>query len=263
MIVDKRSKGNNRLGEIRLNNQGCLMKIVEYNNCKDIIVEFQDEHKGIVHTVYQAFYNGRVKNPYFNSVFGVARIGSKYPSRKNNVKLKEYILWHAIIERCFNHKTKEKYPKYKDITCCNEWLLYENFYEWLHAQENFDRWLSGYRWCIDKDILIKGNKVYSPETCCLVPDFVNILFIKADKMRGDLPIGVMKDRNKYRACCNDRFTGKVEYLGVYETVEEAFYTYKKYKENLIKKIAQEEFSKGNITKQCYDSMMNYEVDIDD
>jgi hypothetical protein len=54
-----------------------------------------------------------------------------------------------------------------------------------------------------------------------------------------------------------------EYIGTYPTPEKAFYAYKQYKEKLIKQVAQIEFDNGNITKECYEAMMNYEVEITD
>ena len=134
----------------------------------------------------------------------------------------------------------------------------------MHNQDNFDKWLNGNRWTIDKDILIKGNKIYSPNTCCLVPENVNTLFTKCNAIRGNLPIGVRKCGNKFQAICMNHFTNKQRYIGSYSTPTEAFYSgYKPYKENLIKQVAKEEYSKGNITKMCYDAMMNYEVEITD
>lgn len=38
---------------------------------------------------------------------------------------------------------------------------------------------------------------------------------------------------------------------------------KKHKEEIIKRVAEDEYSKGRITKICYDAMMNYEVEITD
>ena len=75
-----------RLGEERLNNQGCPMKIVIYNKNDDIIVQFLDKYKGEVHTAYNNFIRGNVKNPYYPSVFNVGMIGVKYPSRVNGEK---------------------------------------------------------------------------------------------------------------------------------------------------------------------------------
>ena len=168
-----------------------------------------------------------------------------------------------MLQRCYDNIYRRTRPTYQDVTCCNEWLLYENFYEWLHLQENFGKWLNGEKWELDKDILVKGNKIYSPETCCLVPHNVNCLFLKSDASRGNLPIGVHKNRNAYECSCRDPLTDKDGYIGQSHTIEEAFQIYKNYKENLIKQIAQIEYDKKNITKECYDAMMRYEVEITD
>ena len=252
-----------RLGEERLNKQSCLMKIIEYIGNNNIVVEFQDEYKARVHTQYKNFQMGTTKNPYYPSVCGVGIIGNKYPSRIKGVVVKEYDIWTTMLQRCYSAKFKERNPTYKDVICCEEWLLYENFYEWLHNQSNFEKWLNGEKWCVDKDILIKGNKIYSPSNCCLVPHIVNGLFEKGEAIRGDLPIGVGKSKKKFQARCRNPFTKQVERLGNYPTAEEAFYIYKEYKENLIKRVAKEEYGKSNITKHCYDAMMNYVVEITD
>lgn len=252
-----------RLGEIKYNNQNCQMKIAEYNNSNNIIVEFQDEHKWKVHTDYRHFKNGNVKNPYNPSLYGAGIVGAKYPMYLNNKHTKEYKTWNHIIERCFSEEYHNRYPTYKNATCCNEWLLFENFYDWLHKQENFDKWYNGDKWHLDKDIFVKKNKVYSPNTCCLVPENINLLFTKRDRFRGNFPIGVTKNWDGFLARCCNPITNIRENIGTFSTPEKAFYAYKQYKENLIKQIAKIEYNAGNITKECYDAMMNYEVEITD
>ena len=259
----KQNKNKERLGQEQYNNENCLMKIVEYKNARDMIIEFQDKYKARVHTAYNNFLLGRVKNPYHPSIFNVGMIGEKYPISIGRKLIKEYKVWNSIIQRCFNEECKIKNSAYKGVTCCEEWLLYENFYEWLHSQENFDKWLVGDKWAIDKDILIKGNKIYSPETCCLVPMSVNNLFTKRDVYRGKLPIGVVEHGKGFRAQCNNPLTNKREFSITYYTVEKTFKIYKIRKEEIIKQVAQEEYAKGNITKRCYEAMMNYEVEITD
>ena len=256
------SKIEYRLGEENVNHQGCLMKIIKYNRVDDILVEFQDEYKGIVHTQYKSFVKGNVKNPYYPMMLGVGMLGSKYPSKINDITTKEYQAWKGMIYRCFDEKTKSRNLTYQDAVCCKEWLCFENFYEWLHSQENFEKWDND-KWTIDKDILVKGNKIYSPETCCLVPNNINALFINKNNYRGDLPIGVKRSHESFIARCSNPITGKREYLGSHSTPFYAFLAYKKYKENLIKQIAQIEFDKGNITEKCYNAMMNYKVEITD
>lgn len=252
-----------RLYEEKYNNQGCLMKIIDYNNAHDILIQFQDKYKAEVRTSYMNFKRGIASNPYYPQVCGVGMVGNKCPASKNHQNLKEYKCWYSMLERCFDEKVKGENFSYNNITCCEEWLLYENFYEWLHSQDNFDKWYNGKHWALDKDIIIKNNKIYSSETCCLVPQNINCLFTKRNAMRGNLPIGVSAHNKKFISTCNNPFTNKTEHLGVYQTIEEAFQTYKQYKESIIKQVAQIEYSKGNIIKQCYDAMMKYEVEITD
>lgn len=258
-----KNKDTNRLGEIRQMNCGDYAKIVEYNKYKDIVVEFQDNYKVRVHTTYYNFLRGQVKNPYCPTVYGVGIIGGKYKVSTNRIETKEYIAWYNMLKRCFDKNYKEKHQTYLNVDCCEEWLHFENFYEWLHNQDNFDRWLNNKGWNLDKDIIVKHNKIYYPDACCLVPNSINKLFTRSDAARGELPIGISKVGNMFQASCLNQLIGKKEYLGIYQTAEEAFMVYKKYKENLIKQIAKLEYSNGNIVKKCYNAMMQYTVSIDD
>ena len=256
------NKKESRLYSEKLNIQGCLMKIVAYESTKNIIVEFQDKYRTRVSSQWQYFEKGNIINPYHPSVFGVGIVGNKYERNRKGRHTKEYNTWIHMLERCYDKKYKQKESTYKDVTCCDEWLLYENFYEWLHSQENFDKWFKNSGWHLDKDILAKGNKIYSPEICCLVPPRVNCLFVKNNARRGNLPIGVSyhSSSGAYNASLNYNSKVKSTY---FKTKNEAFIYYKIEKEKIIKQIAQEEFDKGNITKECYEAMIRYEVEITD
>ncbi len=251
------------LNEEKLNNQGCLMKIVEYIDNRNIVVEFQDEYNARVKISYGNFKSGSIKNPYHPTVHGIGIIGTKYPRQENFKNTKEYEIWKSVLCRCYDDKTKNKQPAYNNVECCKEWLNFENFYEWIHTQPNFNKWKNGERWAIDKDILFKGNKIYSPKTCCLVPQNVNCLFLKREAERGKYPIGVRYRDGRFLAVCRNPFLDKAVELGYYSTPEKAFQAYKVYKEDIIKKMAQIEFDKRNITRQCYEAMMNYTVEITD
>lgn len=239
------------------------MRIIKYVDASNITIEFQDDHKEMVNTNYDNFSKGKVKNQYYPSVFNVGMIGVKYPSKENGKMTKEYTTWRNMLMRCFDKSYKTTHPAYKNVTCCNEWLLFENFYEWLHSQENFDKWYNGKRWCLDKDIIVKGNKIYSPETCCLVSMDVNLLFVKRQTDKSNLPVGVARNGKGYIARCDNPIIGKTERLGTYRTIEDAFNIYKNYKEKLIKEIAKIEYSKGNIIELCYKSMISYIIEIND
>ena len=263
-----------RTGETNVSNEGCVMKIVEYNNRLDIIIEFQDEHKYRVHTSYQAFKKGQCKNPFFASTYGYGYLGvDKNGSVPKISELKdgksvhtwEYNKWQKMLQRCFDNKLKEKEPTYKNVACCNRWLCFANFLEDLEILKQEYNWDDDIKLNLDKDILNKNNKIYSLENCVLVPDWINLLFTKCDAKRGDYPIGVCyrKQAKKYQAFCN--INGKLKSLGLYNTPEEAFNAYKQAKENEIKRIADECVSKGYITQdsRLYNAMINYQVEITD
>ena len=263
-----------RTGETNVSNEGCAMKIVEYNSTLDIVIEFQDEHKYRVHTQYSNFKNGQCKNPFFPSVFGHGYLGvdknsnvpkvSEFKDGKS-VATWEYLKWQSMLKRCFDNKYKEKKPTYKDITCCNRWLCFANFLEDFEILKQEYSWSKDEKLNLDKDILYKGNKIYSLENCVLVPDYINFLFLKNDAKRGEYPIGVCynKQCKKYQAFCN--INGKKIGLGYYNTIEQAFNAYKIAKKQEIKRIANECVSKGFMTKdsRLYKAMINYQVEIDD
>lgn len=241
-----------RIGVIVTNISGLQMKCIEYYNSSNVSVEFENGY--IVYNVqWNNFIRGKVKNKLMKA------------TTNNNKKLsKEYYTWLNMLDRCCNKKIKEQKPTYKDCICCDEWLSFDNFNKWLHSQENFHIWKNSKWSAIDKDILIKGNKIYSPNTCCLVPNNVNTLFVKHDSARGNFPIGVsINKQNKYVAQCSNPFVGKLVFIRICDTKEEAFLAYKEYKERLIKQIADIEYNNGAITKQCKDAMFNYIVEIND
>lgn len=263
-----------RTGEINVSNEGCVMRIVEYNNALDIVIEFQDEHKYRVHAQYHDFKKGKCKNPYFLSVYGFGYLGvDKNGDVPKISELKggkyattwEYIKWMNMLKRCFDDKYKEKYPTYKEATCCDRWLCFSYFLEDLEILKQEYNWSEDIKLNLDKDILHKGNKIYSLENCILVPNYINTLFTKCDTSRGNCPIGVSyhKRAKKYEAQCS--INGETKGLGLYNTPEEAFYVYKQAKEEGIKRIAEDCVLKGYITKdsRLYKAMMGYQIKIDD
>lgn len=254
-----------RLGLEKLNKQGSLMKIIEYKNATNITVKFLDEYGLILkNKKWQEFNNGSIINPYFKSVYGVGFLGSKYPAKVNNQHTLEYKMWHSMFVRCYSNLSNKIRPTYNDAFVNIKWHNFENFYEWVHTQSNFEKFSCQDVCELDKDILIKHNKEYSPEKCFLIPHSVNVLFTRREKCRGKYPIGVhLREGGKYVAQCNNPKLGKQEYLGSYTSPEKAFYIYKNYKEKIIKKVAYEEYLNGRITKECFDAMNNYIVEITD
>ena len=163
----------------------------------------------------------------------------------------------VCFSRCYNERNLKRKPAYRGCSVSENFKNYTYFYEWCNNQLGFGK--EG--WNLDKDLLIKGNKVYSEDTCVFVPMEINNVIVKADSLRGDLPIGVVfdKSRNKFQA--RMWANNKPKFLGRYETPEEAFQVYKINKEKHIKKIAED--WKGMIDYRAYEALINYEVDIND
>ena len=182
---------------------------------------------------------------------------------KNGKFTRVYTTWHNMMVRCYDKKFHEKRSTYKNCKVSDEWLNFQNFAKWFN--DNYYE-VEGEKMCLDKDILIKHNKVYSPETCVFVPQAINLLFVKCDRNRGKSVIGTHYDKNgKYQVNCHLINPGtsksKGEYLGIYETQEKAFEIYKYYKEKNIKEVA--DYFKEQIPQKLYDALYNYEVEIDD
>lgn len=253
----KPSKSNieQRLGEKAVNKCGEIMTIVKYNKAIDIWVEFEGGHR--VHTQYSNFKSGYVKNPYNKSVYGIGYIGEgDYKVSSNEILTPHYDVWSSMIQRCYNKNTQEKHASYIGCTVCDEWHNYQNFAKWY--DENFYS-IPNCKMQIDKDILFKGNKIYSPTTCVFVPSQINAVFTKREISRGELPIGVQKSNNRYVSS----FTRnkQITYLGYYNTPLEAFQAYKFAKEQYIKQLANKYIK--YLPNNLYNALMNYQVEIDD
>lgn len=252
-----------RTGEINYNNFGSEMIIKEYRGCMDVDVYFPEFNWVFKHTQYNNFKKGIIKCPYEKSVLGVGFIGEgKYKVWENDKKTKCYTTWYGMLQRCFDEECKLKHNTYLGVTVCEEWLNYQNFAKWYY--KNYYE-IEGQRMELDKDILVKGNKIYSPETCVFVPHNINVLFTKSDKIRGEYPIGVNLCCNKFRARCGvydfKNNKKKLKHLGLYNTVGKAFATYKQFKEKYIKEVA--DYYKEQIPQKLYDAMYNYQVEITD
>ena len=236
----------NRVGEKFTTKQGYTIEIVEYINSKNIKVRFEKGHVLVVrmHDIKRGF----IMNPLHPMTYGVGYLGiGEYKTKVNNVSTPYYRLWNKVLERCYSERYQIKNPTYKNCTISEEWYNFQNFAKWY--EENY---IEGFE--LDKDILVKGNKIYSPETCCFVPKRINQLFIKPSNKRNGLPIGVCRVGNKFHAYISEK------YLGTFDTPEEAFEVYKTAKESYIKEVAEK--WKGKITENVYKILINYTIEND-
>ena len=233
--------------------------IIDYKGRNQVTVMFYDP-VFVVNCQMHDLGRGKVGNPFYRTVFDVGYVGvGKYKTNLGVVHTREHALWVNMLTRVYDYKSRDKYPTYKDVTVCKEWLNFQNFAAWCHKQEFFNvRDENGKVYQLDKDILTKDSKVYSPETCCFVPQEVNKLLLKSDSIRGGCPIGVclVKASGKFQASV--KCGGIQKYLGVYKTPDEAFEVYKAAKEAYIKEVA--ERFKHLVDASVYEALKKIKVD---
>lgn len=237
-------------GDTFLTNEGCACVVIDYINSSRIIIKFLDDFGHEKSVAAKELRLGMVKNPFHPSVLGVGFIGvGEYnPSHKGKMT-RPYRAWFEMLRRCYDSSFKKTIPTYDGCTVHPDWLNFQNFAKWFSLQNKPEEWE------LDKDILKKGNKVYSPEFCRLVPSKINTLFTKSNAKRGSLPIGVSLKGDRYQAIVflqNGRKTTKT-----FSSPLAAFLAYKESKEMHIKE--QAEIYKTSLDCDVYEAMMSYVV----
>lgn len=240
------------LGLKKINKQGDIMEIIEYNKNKDILVKFLDSGF-IKRSQVSSFTRGSIYNPYFKEVYGVGFLG------ESDVDRKSYQVWRDMMKRCYDGKKKE----YNDCFVCKEWHNYSNFKSWF--QVNYYKLDNNERVHLDKDILIKENRIYCPRACVFTPQRINDFFVKKRTEKRETPLGVSILKNgKYKSGFSRKDkNGVYKYIhfGTFENPTDAFYPYKKAKEEYLKEIANE--YKQKIPKLLYNALITWEVEIND
>jgi hypothetical protein len=187
-------------------------------------------------------------------VCGVGVFDAPYAKTRDELTRKAYRDWNNMLQRCYGKSNFPSKPAYKECVVCEEWHSFLKFREWF--DENY---IEGY--FLDKDVLIKGNKIYSPNTCSYIPSFINTLLVNCRSARGKHPIGVHKQKYGFYAKLFKK--GELQYIGFYKNEEEAFLAYKKEKEKYIKEVADDYYNKGLITKRVHDALYNWTIEITD
>lgn len=197
------------------------------------------------------------------SVYGVGYLGGNLnlKSRINGKTCKIYKQWCNMIERCYSEKLYQCRPTYIDCYVSDDFKDYSKWRDWFdNYQYKHDG--NGNPFHLDKDLLFKGNKIYSESTCVFIPREINQVLTKREASRGEYLIGVCwsKTNNAFKAQVRKN-KGKLEHLGYFKTEIEAFNAYKKAKEEYIKELADK--YKDLLDPRAYSALQNYVVDIDD
>lgn len=235
-------------------------EVLEVINATNVKVKF--EKTGFVRkTTIGYIVSGAVKDPYYPSVKGVGFVGEgKYKPKVDGRMTKCHSTWFQIVRRCYDTKCKSfKGYGSKGVVICEEWKNYQNFAEWYYSYYKEGM-------AIDKDILKRGNKVYGPDYCRFVPIKINNIISDRKDCRGNFPVGVQEVVRKghpkgvmYIGIMNGGARGIKIRTQTYETPEEDFDSYRVIKLKHIEKVAEDVYSKGEITEDLYKALLNWEI----
>ena len=262
MSITKRLK--DRVGEVSYTKYGTKATIIQYFGRNNIKIKFNDDFGYVCNTTYKRFKDGNIKNPYDRTVYGIGYIGvGKYKTQINGENTKAYNCWFNMFTRCYDNENRTKsHMRYIGCKVCEEWHNFQTFAKWF--EENYYE-IESENIQIDKDILFKGNKLYSPKTCCFVPESINKLFTKSNSSRGKYPIGVSQDKERdcFVAVCTNKYGKDIKerLYKRFKTFKEAFECYKSFKEKCCLQMA--EYYKTIIASNVYDALVNYKVEITD
>lgn len=240
------------VGQVRNTNEGGSFTVIEFHSATNVIIRHNDEHGHIAKVSSCQVRNGNIRNPFYPTLHGVAYMGvGKHKAKINGKNVQHYSIWTGAVCRCYCPVRLAKRPSYNGCTLSKEFLCYQNFAEWYTTHESY-----GLGYELDKDLLVKGNKVYSAETCTMLPKELNLAIKDKVSKNSDLPIGVLRNKiGGYTAGLKIRL--KDCHLGTFNTVEEASAAYVKAKEAYVKEIALE--WKDKIEPRAFEALMNWTV----
>lgn len=246
------SKPSIAVGDVFSTNEGSCCTVVSIASYRAITVRFNDTHAHTLTVSGTQLKSGKVKNPYFPSKWGTGFLGvGDFTATHKSKPTKPYVAWSGMLARCYSARGLSDSPTYVNCSVAPIWHNFQIFAEWYTNQNKPSDWE------MDKDILVQGNRVYSPDTCRLVPQAINSLILSSTSSKGSLPVGVKEEAGAYVARIRQGSTAKV--LGSYPTVNLAFAAYKRAKKAHIKFVA-DTFS-DVLDPEIYQALLNFEVNM--
>lgn len=127
---------------------------------------------------------------------------------KGSSKSKAYTTWMGMFNRCYGGVN----IPYLGCEVDPQWYNFQEFAEWCSWQLGYDEW----SWPLEKDIIVKNNRVYGPEFCAFVPREINSSVVNTKNVRGWTET---KGGGKFMAHCGGK------YLGTFPTKDIAYQEY--------------------------------------
>lgn len=226
--------------------------VVDHKNWRNVKVKFLDTGYETI-TRVDKVQTGSVRDKLMPNTFGVGILGDKGFSTED----RQHSVWTGMLQRCYCPKYQSLKPSYIGCSVSDFFKKYDNFHVWCENQVGFDN----IGWHLDKDILVKGNKVYSEDVCVFVPQEINSAFTTSKRIRGETLIGLRLDKRSGKFQARLSRGGKSVSLGYFDTELEGFKVYKEAKEVYLKELAEK--WKGAIDTRVYEALISYQVEITD
>ena len=169
-------------------------------------------------------------------LYGVGLNDADYTVNKliagKRIWCKFYTRWRNMLARCYDLKYQENHPTYIGCSVAKEWHSFMTFRGWMELQD----WQGNH---LDKDLLINGNKVYSPETCVFISHELNNFTLDSSSSRGLWPVGVSfhNSYGMFEAYCRNPFSKIKDHIGYFSCPKEAHLAWRKRKHELACQLA--------------------------
>jgi len=258
VAIKKYMRGH--IGEKYKTTEGYQLEIIDGGSKnKYCTIKIENENGTFIRESHiKEIKNGRIKNPYHRSVYGIGYFGvGDYKSKdKNKNRTLFYKTWTSMIRRCYSDKIKLN--NYDNTKVCDGWHNYQVFAKW--CDDNYDDYGED-DIALDKDLLGDGD-LYSPDTCIFIPRKLNNFLGKCKKTNKSGYTGVSKHTDgKFQANVRDVKTGKVKYLGLFYDKEDAYRAILKEHKvqiNKMKSICRERWKIKN--PKVYEALNNFKLD---
>ena len=237
------------VGDIYSTNNYGDVEVIYYEGCYKVGVKFLKTNT-VIQVRADHLRKGEIKDPTQPSVYGVGVVGKNFDKGESHSLT--YNTWNGMLQRCYDPKLKNKRPSYLMCEVDKNFLNYEYFKEWCHNQKGFGK--KGF--ALDKDILIKGNKLYSEDTCCFVPTEINSM-IAGLSSKGDKVTGIYQNCKNGNWYLNTDYQNGHKKRGVFSDLKEAELEYLKLKTENIKSVAEK--WKSQIDIRVYNALINWEA----
>lgn len=263
---NKKGSKHFSVGDKRINSEGFEYVITHYEDAHNVEITWFSGEKEWVESAHA--HKGTTKYLNKRGTFGVGYLGygrfipgeKRIPHGCERMPHNLWRAWVRMLERCVGDRVKN--PSYEGCTFDESWVNCQSFIEWGILQKGHDRLESnGKTWQLDKDILVNGNRVYSPETCVFVPNEINTHFKDVEKGK-DGYYGVNEIEPKHpnakrgwvARCCNVK--KEREYLGFYDNPTDAYIAYRTRKIEVMSDLADK--WKGEVDERVINSLQNFD-----